>query len=42
LICTGFTVSPIKGGDGNVEFLAMFSKCGKEINIENIKNTVLN
>ncbi len=42
LICTGFEVSPITGGDGNVEFLAIFSKNGKEINIENIKKTVLN
>jgi len=42
LFCVGFAVSPITGGDGNVEFLAAFSKNGKEINVESIKKTVLN
>lgn len=41
LKCIGFTSSPIKGGDGNIEFLAVFSKNGSEIDIENIKRTVL-
>ena len=42
LKCIGFTVSPITGGDGNVEYLAVFSKSGKELNTENIKRTVIN
>jgi 23S rRNA (cytidine1920-2'-O)/16S rRNA (cytidine1409-2'-O)-methyltransferase len=40
--CTGFIKSPIEGGDGNVEFVAIFSKYGKEINEEYIRKTVLN
>ena len=42
LKCTGFIKSPIEGGDGNVEFVAIFSKNGKEINEEYIRKTVLN
>ena len=42
LRCVGFSVSPITGGDGNTEFLALFSRQGEEYNIENIKKTVLN
>ena len=40
--CTGFIKSPIEGGDGNIEFVAIFSKKGKEINEEIIRKTVLN
>ena len=42
LKCTGFIRSPIEGGDGNIEFVAIFSKNGKEINEEYIRKTVLN
>ena len=42
LKCIGFTVSPITGGDGNVEYLALFSRQGKIFSLENIKKTVLN
>lgn len=42
LKCIGFTVSPITGGDGNVEYLALFSRQGKSFSLENIKKTVLN
>ena len=42
LKCVGFTQSPIAGGDGNIEFLALFSRQGKEYSTENIKRTVLN
>jgi len=40
--CTGFINSPITGGDGNVEFVAVFSKNGTEISEQIIKKTVLN
>ena len=40
--CTGFINSPITGGDGNVEFVATFSRNGTEIREEIIKKTVLN
>ena len=39
--CTHFTKSPIKGGDGNVEFLGIFEKSDKYLNEENIKTIVL-
>ena len=42
LICIGLTQSPILGGDGNTEFMAMFSTNGKEISKEYIRKTVLN
>ncbi|MBE6673694.1 MAG: TlyA family RNA methyltransferase [Ruminococcaceae bacterium] len=41
LICTSFSKSPIEGGDGNVEYLAAFSKFGKPINEDLIKKIVL-
>ena len=42
LKCIGFTQSPISGGDGNIEYLVLFSKQGIEFSKENIKKTVLN
>ena len=40
LICTEFSKSPIQGGDGNIEYLAAFSKCGKAVSEEYIKKIV--
>ena len=40
--CIGFIISPITGGDGNVEYVAVFSKNGTEISEQIIKKTVLN
>ena len=40
LICTYFLRSPIQGGDGNVEYLAAFSRFGKEASMEYIKKIV--
>jgi len=42
LKCVGFVQSPISGGDGNIEYLALFSKQGKAFSLDNIKRTVLN
>ena len=42
LKCIGFIKSPIEGGDGNVEFVAIFSKQGEEFDPLKIKKTVLN
>lgn len=42
LKCITFIKSPILGGDGNVEYLALFSRVGEEINSEIIKKIVLN
>ena len=41
-ICTSFIKSPILGGDGNTEYLAVFSRNGKQISYNEIKKTVLN
>lgn len=41
-VCTSFIKSPILGGDGNTEFLAVFSKRGTEISENHIKNIVMN
>jgi 23S rRNA (cytidine1920-2'-O)/16S rRNA (cytidine1409-2'-O)-methyltransferase len=41
LKCIFFTKSPIKGGDGNEEYLAMFSRTGDEVSIDKIK-TIFN
>ena len=38
--CTHFIKSPILGGDGNVEYLAVFSKNAREINKEIIKDLI--
>lgn len=38
--CIDFIPSPITGGDGNIEYLAVFSKNGTEIFIETIKNII--
>ena len=40
LVCCGLIQSPIKGGDGNTEFLALFKKLGNAISREDIKKTV--
>lgn len=40
LICNAFIKSPISGGDGNVEYLASFSKYGEEVNQDTIKKIV--
>jgi len=40
LICNKFLKSPIQGGDGNVEYLASFSKNGKDVSEEYIKKIV--
>jgi 23S rRNA (cytidine1920-2'-O)/16S rRNA (cytidine1409-2'-O)-methyltransferase len=37
LKCIFFTKSPIKGGDGNEEYLVMLSKTGDEVSIDKIK-----
>ena len=42
LKCIHFTVSPIKGGDGNEEYLAVFSKNGYEISMDKIKKIIMN
>ena len=41
-LCDTFIKSPILGGDGNVEYLAHFSKKGNELAEEYIKNIVFN
>lgn len=41
LACTSFSKSPIQGGDGNIEYLASFSRTGKPINEDYIKKIVL-
>lgn len=41
LICTGFIVSPIKGGDGNTEYLAIFKRKGEPLSKESIARTVI-
>ena len=40
LVCLALIVSPIKGGDGNTEYLAMFKKEGTPLSNENIKRIV--
>lgn len=40
LVCVAFLKSPIRGGDGNTEYLASFSRFGKEISEEYIKKIV--
>lgn len=40
LVCNKFLKSPIQGGDGNVEYLASFSKNGKDVSEEYIKKIV--
>lgn len=40
LVCNEFLKSPIQGGDGNVEYLASFSKNGKDVSEEYIKKIV--
>ena len=40
LICTGLIVSPITGGDGNTEYLAIFKKKGDPIAREAVKKIV--
>lgn len=40
LLCVGLIVSPITGGDGNTEYLALFRRCGRELPPELIKRTV--
>ena len=40
LICNKFLKSPIQGGDGNVEYLASFSKNGNSVSQEYIKKIV--
>ena len=40
LICTGLIVSPITGGDGNTEYLAIFKKKGDPIARETVKKIV--
>lgn len=42
LTLTRLTVSPIKGGDGNTEFLGLFERKGKEISLIDISDTVDN
>ncbi|MBO5110031.1 MAG: TlyA family RNA methyltransferase [Clostridia bacterium] len=34
LVCVGLTPSPIKGGDGNTEFLALFSRSGLPCSVD--------
>ena len=38
--CTHVIKSPIEGGDGHIEYLAVFSKTGKSINKNIIKNLI--
>ena len=40
LFCTGLIVSPIKGGDGNTEYLAIFKKKGDPISNDTVKRIV--
>ena len=40
LVCNMFLKSPIQGGDGNIEYLASFSKKGNPVNKEYIKKIV--
>ncbi len=40
LFCTGIIVSPIKGGDGNTEYLALFRKNAEQLSEEIIKGVV--
>ena len=40
LVCCGLIRSPINGGDGNTEFLAIFRRLGEPISREAIKKTV--
>ena len=40
LVCIGVTVSPIKGGEGNVEYLIWLKKDGQKVTIENIREAV--
>ena len=40
LICTSFTKSPIKGGDGNEEYLALFSFHGAPVSKDYIKKII--
>ena len=40
LFCTGLIVSPITGGDGNTEYLAIFKKKGDPITREAVKKIV--
>ncbi len=41
LFCTGLIVSPIKGGDGNTEYLAIFKRKGEGLSHESIARTVI-
>lgn len=41
MLCTHLIKSPIQGGDGNIEYLAVFSKTGKPLEEKIIKNIVL-
>lgn len=40
LVCIGVTVSPIKGGEGNVEYLIWLKKEGERVSLENIIEAV--
>lgn len=41
LFCTGLIVSPIKGGDGNTEYLAIFKRKGEPLSHESIARIVI-
>ncbi len=41
LHCTGLAVSPIKGGDGNTEYLAIFKRKGEALKKERIAQVVI-
>ena len=41
MFCNYFSKSPILGGDGNIEYIAMFSKNVSNIDKEFIKKTIM-
>lgn len=41
LVCTELAESPIHGGDGNVEYICLFTRNGRELDIKSIKKIVL-
>lgn len=42
LVCVGVTVSQIKGGEGNIEYLIRLKREGKQIRLEDIEGAVNN
>ena len=41
LVCSFLAESPIKGGDGNIEYIGLFTKSGQALDIKSIKKIVL-